>query len=307
MPQRVAISGSTGFLGQTLVRHFQKQNAAIFRLVRPGTKLSVDDSCSLIHWDVDSPTIEAQKLEGMDVVIHLAGASLAAQRWSEAYKHQMLDSRIESTRLLAKTLAGLKRPPKIFFCASAVGFYGNHAPEKIIDESGPKGQGFLADVCEQWEEETEAVKAVGIRVVHLRCGMILGRGGALAKMKLPFQMGLGGVLGSGRQMISWIAADEIPLIIEHLLNTNISGPVNCVCPEASSNRDFTRALGHALRKPTVFPVPGFMVKLLFGEMGQTLLLDGVNVKPQRLLEAGYQFRFVDIRKTLEMILHKWGQ
>jgi uncharacterized protein (TIGR01777 family) len=233
----------------------------------------------------------------------LAGCNVG-EYWSPAYKKEILASRVQSTKLLCESVSHLVSKPKLLISASAIGFYGNHPPEEVLDEESPCAQGFLADVCRQWEEETNIAAQTGIRVVHLRLGVVLSKaGGAIAKMWLPFQLGVGGVLGNGRQMMSWVALDEIPYIIDHLIKTDkIKGAVNAVSPQAVSNAQFTKVLGQLMHRPTFLPVPGFAIRLLFGEMGQSLLLEGANVTPRRLQESGYQFHFADLKTALEKVI-----
>jgi uncharacterized protein len=295
---RVAISGSTGFMGSALVHHFLRKNAAVIQLVRQ----SPTEKTQAI-WDPANGTIEAPKLEGQDIVIHLAGANIS-ERWTPQYKKTIESSRADGTRLLCQALATLQQKPKLLVSASAVGFYGNHEPDRALDESSPSGEGFLSHVCRRWEEETRYAKDAGIRVVNLRFGVVLGKkGGALAKMMPIFNAGLGGVLGHGRQMMSWIALPEIPHIIEYLAqNPSIEGAVNAVSPLPVSNKEFTGALGRAIRRPVIFPVPAFGIQALFGEMGKTLLLEGVRVLPGRLRQAGYCFQYPDIDSALDAVL-----
>jgi uncharacterized protein (TIGR01777 family) len=244
---------------------------------------------------------DTSQLEGVDVVIHLAGANIA-ERWTTAYKKEILESRVRTTRLLCETISLLNCRPKLLITASAVGYYGNHGPEEILDEGSHMGEGFLADVCQQWEAETKDVSRT-IRTVRMRLGVVLSKaGGALAKMRLPFQLGLGGRLGDGRQMMSWVALDEIPHIVEHFIKSDLSGPVNAVSPQAVSNAEFTKVLGQVMHRPTVLPVPAFAVRWLFGEMGQNLLLEGVHVVPRRLQESGYQFRFPELKDALKCLI-----
>ncbi len=295
---RVAITGSTGMIGSTLISFLLPKGHGVTQITRRRV-LKGAHQTPFLTWDPDAGQIDAQALEGHDAVIHLAGTNVG-ERWSESYKKDILQSRVKGTRLLCQTLVRLKNKPKVLLSASAIGYYGNHPPDKILDENSPQGQGFLPDVCRQWEEETKAARDAGVRVVNMRIGVVLSKkGGAVAKMWMPFQMGLGGVLGSGKQMMSWVALDEIPLIIDHLMNKDVSGPVNLVSPQAVSNAQFTKVLGQVIKRPTIFPIPGFMIQLLFGEMGERLLLEGARVVPKRLQETGYQFHYPDLRAALE--------
>ncbi len=301
---RLALTGSTGLIGSTLVGHFlSKPDTTVIQVTR---RQSVDSAqTSVAVWDPAKGEIQADKLEGHDAVIHLAGTNVS-ERWTPSYKKLIESSRIEGTRLLCKTLAKLRQKPRVLISASAVGFYGNHEPDKILTESSALGEGFLPDVCCQWEEETRYAKEAEIRVVNMRLGVVLGKsGGAMAKMLPIFNLGLGGVLGDGNQMMSWIALPEIPLIVEHLIkNESIAGPVNVVSPQPVSNREFTKILGEVIRRPVIFPVPAFGIKLLFGEMGETLLLEGARVSPKKLLESGYSFRYPELGEALKAALDK---
>ena len=255
---------------------------------------------SVIVWDPALDYIAVEHLDGFDVVIHLAGATIA-HYWTAEYKKSILESRVQSTKFLCTELSRLSNKPKLLISASAIGYYGSHPPEDAVDEKRPAGQGFLADTCRQWEEATSPASQAGIRVVRMRLGMVLSRtGGALAKMKQPFQLGIGGVLGDGRQMISWVSLDEIPYVVDHFIkNEKISGAVNVVSPNPVSNARFTECLGQVMHRPTVLPVPGFAVRFLFGEMGQSLLLEGAKVLPRCLQESGYQFHFTEINDALK--------
>jgi len=295
---RIAITGSTGLIGSAVAQYFRSLGCDITRVCRSTSNIQTDDT--IVHWDIPSGNIDASALEGHDAVIHLAGANIAAQRWSPRYKAEILNSRIKGAQLLCKALAGLSNPPKTIISASAVGFYGQRAPLDCVDESTSVGSGFLSQVCDQWEKATEPAAASGIRVVHMRLGMVVSaKGGALAKMLPVFKLGFGGRIGSGQQMMSWIALDEIPRTIKHLIDTeNISGAVNFVSPQAVSNADFTKILGKVIHRWTIFPLPSVVVKLLFGERGKTLLLGGQWVLPKKLLESGYVFKYRGLRKTL---------
>ena len=299
--RRVAISGSTGFIGSAIVARLKEEGWQVTPIVRPQT--SRISSQMTIQWDPAQGMMDAEALDGYEVVIHLAGTNIAGKRWSPAYKDSILQSRIKSTDLLSQTISKLRNPPKLFLSASAVGFYGTHASSEIIDETSSQGNDFLADVCAQWEKATKIVEKVGVRAVQMRFGMVVGKnGGALAKMLPIFNLGLGGKLGHGQQMMSWIALPEIPEIILDLIqNNSLRGPVNLVSPQAVSNAEFTRVLSQAIRRPAVFPVPSMGIKMFFGEMGQTLLLEGANVYPRRLLKAGYKFKYPDLNSVLKAI------
>lgn len=299
--KRILISGASGLIGGALAPALREKGFDVVHLTRSKKPAA---SVSVILWDIDQQQIPATSLEGFDVVIHLAGANIADKRWTPAYKEEILASRTRSTELLISALVNCKALPKVFISASAIGYYGNHPPLKIIDETHPAGTDFLADVCRQWEEKTQKLAQKGVRVVNLRFGVVLSaKGGALAKMLPIFRLGLGGVLGSGEQVMSWIALKEIPRIIFFILeNENIFGAVNCVAPQPISNKGFTKVLGDVLRRPVALPVPGVGIRFLFGEMGQTLLLGGACVIPKKLLDAGYQFMYPDLRSALKSSL-----
>jgi uncharacterized protein (TIGR01777 family) len=295
---RIAITGATGMIGSRLTTFLLAQGHEIAVITRRSSYHQ--PQTTVITWDPALNYIEAEKLEGFDVIIHLAGANVG-EYWSAAYKKSILESRVLSTRLLCETLSRVVSKPKLLISASAIGYYGNHPPEEVLDEKSPSGEGFLPDVCRQWEAETAPASQAGIRVVLMRLGVVLSQGGgALAKMWTPFQWGFGGVLGRGQQMMSWVALDEIPFVLGYLIkNDRISGAVNVVSPHAVSNAQFTKILGQVMHRPTVLPVPGFAIRWLFGEMGQNLLLEGAHVQPRRLQEGGYQFRFADLKEALE--------
>jgi uncharacterized protein (TIGR01777 family) len=247
-------------------------------------------------------TIDASALEGVDAVVHLAGENIA-QRWTSSQKAKIRDSRIKGTQLLCETLARLSSPPKVLVSASAIGYYGDRG-EQILTEDSPLGRGFLAEVCRGWEAATEPARQRGLRVVPLRFGVVLSpAGGALAKMLPPFRLGLGGMVGSGRQYMSWIALDDVVGAIQHAIVTDtLQGPTNAVAPQAVTNQEFTKTLGKALGRPTVFPLPAFAARLMFGEMADELLLASTRVQPAKLLGSGYRFRYPELEDALRHVL-----
>jgi uncharacterized protein (TIGR01777 family) len=255
-----------------------------------------------------SPSVaHPQLLEGLTAAIHLSGANLAAHRWTPAYKHEIVSSRIDSTRALATTLAGLRHPPATLLVASATGIYGNRGDE-LLDESSAPGSGFLADLCRQWEAAAQPAVDAGIRVVHLRFGVVLGprsAPGALARLLPIFRLGLGGRLGSGRQWMSWISLDDLVSAVFLLLaNSSISGPVNLTAPNPVTNAQFTRALGRRLHRPAILPVPASMLRLALGEIADEALLSGARAFPSRLSAAGFQFAHPTIDLALAAALGK---
>ena len=294
---KILVTGATGLVGGAVVPFLAGGGHEIARLGRsaPGA--------GGIRWDPDAGVLEARALEGFDGVIHLAGENIATGRWNAAKKRRIKESRVRGTRLLAETLAGLERPPRVLVSASAVGFYGDRGDEELT-ESSPAGSGFLSEVCREWEEATKPAEAKGIRVVHARLGVVLSRdGGALAKMLTPFRLGAGGIVGNGRQYISWITLDDTVAALGHLLAMETaSGPVNVVAPVPVTNREFTSTLGRVLRRPTVFPLPGFVARVVFGEMADALLLASTRVQPAGLLDSGYAFRHGSLEEGLRHVL-----
>jgi hypothetical protein len=256
-----------------------------------------------IQWDPARAQLDPRALEGVDAVVHLAGESIAARRWTQAVKERVRRSRVESTRLLSETLGRLSRRPRVLVSASAVGYYGSRG-EELLTEDSPPGEGFLSDVARAWEAATEPARAAGIRVVHPRLGLVLaGQGGALPRMALPFRLGVGGVIGDGRQYWSWVALEDVTRVVELAIALeSLAGPVNAVAPAPVTNREFTRALGRVLRRPTLLPLPAFAVRLLLGEMGQALLLDSARVLPRRLEHAGFRFRHPKLEGALRAAL-----
>ncbi len=294
---KILVTGATGLVGSALVPFLAAGGHEVVRLGRsaPGA--------GDIRWDPEAGVLAPEALEGLDGVVHLAGENVSSGRWTEARKRRIKESRVNGTRLLAETLAGLERPPRVLVSASAVGFYGDRGDEELIEGSAA-GSGFLSEVCREWEAATEAAEGKGIRVAHARLGVVLGKdGGALAKMLTPFRLGAGGVLGNGRQYMSWITLDDTVAAIGHLLGAEAaSGPVNVVAPAPVTNREFTRTLGRVLRRPTLFPMPGFAARLAFGEMADALLLASTRVKPAGLTAAGYAFRHGSLEEGLRHVL-----
>ena len=306
---QILISGSSGLIGSALVSSLASAGHSVTRLVRskplilPSPLGGEGKGEGEVHWDPSSGTIEADRLEGFDAVVHLAGDPIAAGRWTPQKKAAIRDSRVKGTRFLSETLANLKRPPKALLCASAIGYYGNRG-EEILREESASGSGFLAEVGREWEEACQPALRSGIRVVHLRFGIVLStKGGALAMMLPPFQMGMGGKLGSGKQHMSWIALDDVAGAIQHILtHETLRGAVNVVAPHSVTNLEFTKILGKVLGRPTIFPVPGFAVRLLFGELADEALLASARVEPARLLAAGYRFHYPQLEGALTHLL-----
>ncbi len=295
---RILLSGSTGFVGSALAPWLRAQGHEVIPLVRHRARHDV----SVASWDATTGAIKLETCGPIDAVLHLAGENIAG-RWTRAKKQRILHSRVAGTRLLSQTIAGLERRPVVMISASAVGYYGDRGDE-VLTETSSAGVGFLAEVCREWEAATGPAAAAGIRVVNLRMGVVLGaKGGALAKMLLPFRFGLGGRAGSGRQYMSWIAIDDLLAAIHHVLTAPlISGPVNAVSPQPITNREFTRILGTVLSRPAILPVPPAGLRLVFGEAADQMILASCRAVPQRLEQTGFVFRFGDLEGALRQIL-----
>lgn len=300
-PRHVAVSGASGLVGSRLTARLESAGHRVSRLVRrepaPGS--------GEILFDAPNGRIDAAALEAIDAVVHLAGEPVAAGRWSAARKHRIRDSRVLGTRLIAETLAGLQRPPAVLVNASAIGFYGDRGDE-VLDETNDAGEGFLPETCLAWESATAAAETAGVRVVKLRIGVVLAsEGGALAKLAPIFRVGLGGKTGNGKQWMSWISIDDLLRAIEFVLSCDdLSGPVNAVGPRPETNGEFTRVLARVVRRPAIAPVPAFVVRTLFGEMGQELLLSSTRVLPRRLEQVGFEFGHATLEAALRAVLYQ---
>lgn len=291
----VAVTGATGLVGGALVNSLVSSGRKVLRVTRNEHAVSNDTAA----WDPQRGFAAPERLNGVQAVVHLAGDSIAEGRWTDAKKQRIRDSRVQGTATLARTLASLEHQPDVLVCASAIGFYGDRG-DAMLDESSPAGTGFLPGVCEEWEAATEPAAAAGIRVVHARFGMILSRhGGALKSMLLPFQLGAGGKVGSGRQYWSWVHLDDAVGAIRHAIAAEgLSGAVNVVSPHPSTNLEFTKALGQVLHRPTIVPMPAFAARAALGQMAADLLLASARVLPKKLQETGYEFRFTDLVAAL---------
>jgi uncharacterized protein (TIGR01777 family) len=298
---KILISGSHGLVGGALIKLLTRNGHEVIRLVRQARTVGAPE----IEWQPDKGIIDKQQLEALDAVVHLAGENIAEGRWTDEKKRAILDSRVKGTALLSETLATLKQPPSVFLSASAIGYYGNRGDELLTETSAP-GNDFLADVCQQWEKATTPASGQGIRAVLARFGIILAeQGGALAKMLTPFQMGIGGRVGSGKQWMSWIALDDVAGAIQFMLfDGSVNGPVNFVAPNPVTNAEFTKTLGSVLSRPTFLPVPAFGVRLAFGEMADSLLLASQRVEPAVLKARGFRFSFPRLEPALKHILHR---
>jgi uncharacterized protein (TIGR01777 family) len=259
------------------------------------------DVMAIRHQELQQEALPG-RLEGCGAVIHLAWAGISDHRWTASYKKKILESRVQGTRSLSQSLAAMKQKPQVLISASAIGIYGPRGDE-ALDENAPLGNDFLAEVCKAWEKSADPAREAGIRVVHPRFGLVLGKdGGALKKMLLPFKLGLGGVIGSGRQYYSWITLEDLIEALIWLLNSpSAEGAYNLTAPGACSNLEYTRALGSALHRPVIFPMPAFAARLAFGEMADALLLSGQNVRPARLLAENFKFKFQTIAEAFKGI------
>jgi uncharacterized protein (TIGR01777 family) len=296
----VAISGAGGLIGSALVASLQADGCRVLRLVRREAADARE-----ISYDPWRGKLEPEALEGLDAVVHLAGENIASGRWTENRKTRIRESRVRGTALIARALAGLERPPRVWLNASAIGYYGDRGDETLDESSGP-GSGFLPETCAEWEAAVEPAERTGLRVVRMRIGVVLSsRGGALARMLTPFRLALGGPVGDGRQYMSWIGLDDLVRAVRFLLRDSApGGPVNLVAPQPVRNAEFTRALGGVLRRPAVLPMPAPIVRALFGEMGRELLLAGTRVLPRRLEDAGFEFRHGRLEEALRFELER---
>ena len=294
---QVLITGASGLIGKALQRSFENKGYEMLLASRSEPK---DERH--VQWNPDTGFADAYlaRLEGLDAVVHLAGESISAIRWSEEKKKAIRDSRVFGTRSMIETFDKLERKPKTFITGSAIGFYGDRGDD-VMTESSPAGKTFLAEISKEWEAESRRAEDLGIRTVLLRTGIVLSKdGGALATMMTPFKLGVGGVVGSGKQWMSWISLDDVVRIINFALeNESVRGAINVTAPGPVTNEEFTKTLGSVLYRPTFLPLPEFAVHMVFGEMGDALLLDSTRVVPKRLLDAGYEFEFTDLKAALE--------
>ena len=289
---KIAVTGASGLVGSELVLFLTTAGHEVIRLVRRSPGEGEE------HWNPASG-IESDAIQGIDAVVHLAGENIAEGRWTKEKKDRIRDSRVDGTAALVQSLVAMEHPPPTLICASAIGHYGDRGDTELIEDSEP-GTGFLPEVCQAWEAAADPAREAGIRVVHLRFGVVLSvAGGALKKMLTPFRLGAGGRIGSGDQYMSWLSIGDAAGIILYALKTNeLSGSVNAVAPEPVTNSEFTKALGRAVHRPTIFPMPALVAKLAFGEMAEALLLASTRVLPRRLEESGYTFRHRTIDEAL---------
>ncbi|HEX8282073.1 MAG TPA: TIGR01777 family oxidoreductase [Pyrinomonadaceae bacterium] len=302
---KVIVTGSTGLVGSALVRSLLADGHEVTRLVRGDSQGFRAPGTAAVHWEPGRGEIDAKELEGHDAAVHLAGENVGEGRWDDEKKRRILESRVKGTSLLASALAGLSAKPRVLVSASATGYYGDRGAE-ILREESASGDDFLSEVCREWEKATLQASQAGIRVVHLRIGVVLsGEGGALQKMLTPFKLGLGGKIGSGSQYMNWITLEDLIGVIRRAIEDDaLRGPVNAVAPGAVTNAEFTKAIGRALGRPTVFAMPAFAARLAFGETADALLLASTRVEPARLKEAGFEFKHPEINEAMRAVLGK---
>lgn len=296
----IMLAGGSGLIGSELGAFLTQTGHRVLRLVRENT---IGRNGGVL-WNPAEHRLEVADFEGVDAVVCLSGENIAKGRWTVDRKRSLRESRIQTAALLSRTLAAMDSPPETLICASAIGYYGAHCGSEVLTEESPVGDDFLANLCADWEAAARPAVEKGIRVVHLRFGIVLSRrGGALGKMLIPFRLGLGGVLGDGSQYMSWLSLDEAVSILDFVLQTDqLEGPVNAMSPNPVTNREFTRTLAKVLGRPALLTVPKPAVRLLFGEMGESLLLGSQRAVPMRLEAAGYTFRHSELEPALRHIL-----
>ena len=296
---KILVTGASGLVGSSVTSFFRTGGHQVLTLTR--SKSEQGDTS--VYWDPIGGSLKMDDLEGLDAVVHLAGENIGAGRWTDEKKDMILKSRTEGTKLLCDALACLKKPPKVLVSASAIGFYGDRGDE-ILNEGSAPGEGFLANVCQEWEAATQVVARNGIRIVNMRFGIVLDpKGGALEKMLPPFKLGGGGILGDGEQYMSWISLEDVVGAIHHAIRSEeLPGPVNFVAPTALTNKEFTRTLGRVLRRPTLMPMPARVARMAFGEKADALLLSSSNVTADKLIDSGYKYRYPDLEDALRNML-----
>ena len=294
---KVLITGASGLIGTELQKSFEEQGYEMLLASRSEPK---DDGH--IRWNMDTGFADEDlaRLEGLDAVVHLAGENVSGLRWTDEKKKAIRDSRVFGTRTMIEAFARLEKKPKVFISGSAIGFYGDRDDDEMTETSAA-GDTFLAKVCKEWEAESRRAEDMGIRTVLLRTGIALSKdGGALATMLTPFKLGVGGVVGSGKQWMSWVSLDDVIAVINFALeNESLRGAVNVTSPNPVTNEEFTKTLGSVLYRPTFLPLPEFAVNFVFGEMGDALLLDSTRVIPKRLVDAGFEFKFTELKAAIE--------
>ncbi|MGD9127545.1 MAG: TIGR01777 family oxidoreductase [Planctomycetia bacterium] len=297
LPKRVAVTGASGLIGSAVCAYLVEHGCEVIRMVRDPEQANPEQG--RVYWSIEEETIDIESLEGIDAVVHLAGRNVAKGRWTDEIKEEIRESRLKGTALWGKMLPKMKQPPKVFVAASAVGYYGDTGYLAADESIGP-GKHFLSRLTRDWENEVEHFEVPGLRKVLMRFGVVLSkRGGALAEMNKLFRYGLGGPLGSGNQMISWVSLTDAVRAVAHVLSDeSMSGPVNVTSPGSLTNREFVRSLARVLHRPTLLWVPGFMLFLILGEMGNELLLVHSHVVPKRLTESGFTFMHPELEPFL---------
>ncbi|HEX8072558.1 MAG TPA: TIGR01777 family oxidoreductase [Pyrinomonadaceae bacterium] len=296
---KIIVTGASGLIGSALVPALVAAGHQVTALVRRATRDQTRPGVTEVEWQPDAGQLDAAQLAGTEAAVHLAGEPIAEGRWTDEKKRRIRASRVESTRLLAETLARLEPRPRALVSASAIGYYGDRGAEVLTEASAP-GNDFLAEVCQAWEAAAEPARAAGIRVMHPRIGFVLsGRGGGLPRMLVPFKLGVGGRVASGRQYMSWVAlADVVGVVERALTDERLAGPVNTVAPQPLTNAEFTKTLGRVLGRPTIFPIPAFGLRLALGELAEALMLSSARVEPARLRAAGYEFEYPQLEAAL---------
>ena len=298
---KVLIAGGSGLVGAALTTSLRRDGHIVSRMVRLGSQATPGD----VQWNPLSASVDVPAMEGFDAVVNLSGASIADGRWTPKRKQVLRGSRVDSTRVLVDALTHLKQPPRVFVCASAIGFYGDRGDEVLTESSG-HGNDFLSIVCRAWEGEAARAAASGIRTVITRFGIVLSvDGGALPRMLTPFRFGAGGRLGSGKQWMSWIALEDVVRVLRVAIDdASWNGPVNVVAPEPVRNAEFTRVLASVLHRPAIFPAPALALRLALGEMADALLLSSQRVRPEYLARYGYAFRYENLEAALHAVVAK---
>ena len=293
----ILITGASGLIGTRLVSALKQAGHRVIRLTRK--RPESDDERP---WDPQSGSMETSLLDGCEVLVHLVGESIGEGRWNSKKKSRIRESRVQSTKLLAKTMARMKTKPQAFIVASAIGYYGDRGDEILTEESAA-GDGFLAEVCHDWETAADPARAAGIRTACVRTGIVLSnQGGALKSMLTPFKLGVGGIMGNGNQYWSWISIEDIVRLFQFAIeNNSVTGPINGTAPNPGTNREFTKALGKVLSRPTIFPMPAFVAKILLGEMATPLILASTRVVPEKARQLGFEFKQVHLSNALESL------
>lgn len=297
---KVVLAGGSGFVGSHLIPALKENGHTVIKLVRKPVKEKDE-----FFWDPENMILDPKVFEGVDAVINLSGENISESRWTDAFKKKLEDSRLNSTNLIVETVKKVAKPPKTLINASAIGFYSQKLPTPADENTAP-GKDFLAILSDKWEQAAKKAEELHVRVVLIRIGVVLGKdGGALKKMLTPFKLGLGGVIGSGKQYISWIDIDDLVDVFLFALNQpSLSGPVNAVAPNPVNNKEFTKTLGKVLSRPTIIPMPAFVAKIAFGEMAEEILINGRKVIPKKLIDKGFPFRYPYLENSLKHLLRK---